>query len=215
MTRWGRCLLTDHGSFVVFNVYVPNSQGGPRLPFKMRWLRALRQAMQRERRKGKAVLLAGGTDGPGKWMGKAVFYMEISMGKSSMGGQTWGYNRVSECGRSTWGWRTGDEIPGITMGFQHFNIFQAGYGSLTTMVNSNHSNPLLSATAPQVGFELFENLELDGQGVYIKGKDQPIHLPFFFGFWSIPVSPDQSKDMVMLKKKESHHITLCGDLLNV
>eukprot|EP00435_Cladocopium_sp_Y103_P017263 s137_g4.t1 len=55
----GRCLLTDHGSFVVFNVYVPNSQGGPRLPFKMRWLRALRQAMQRERRKGKAVLLAG------------------------------------------------------------------------------------------------------------------------------------------------------------
>lgn len=55
----GRCLLTDHGSFVVFNVYVPNSQGGPRLPFKLRWLRALRQAMQRERRKGKAVLLAG------------------------------------------------------------------------------------------------------------------------------------------------------------
>lgn len=59
--------------------------------------------MQRARRKGKAVLLAGGTDGPGKWMGKAVFYMEISMGKSSMGGQTWGYNRVSECGPSTWG----------------------------------------------------------------------------------------------------------------
>ena len=32
----GRCLLTDHGNFVIFNVYVPNSQGGPRLPFKMR-----------------------------------------------------------------------------------------------------------------------------------------------------------------------------------
>ena len=36
----GRCLLTDHGSFVLFNVYVPNSQGGPRLPFKMRCLSA-------------------------------------------------------------------------------------------------------------------------------------------------------------------------------
>jgi len=55
----GRCLLTDHGSFVLFNVYVPNSQGGPRLPFKMRWLRALRAAMNRERCKGKAILLAG------------------------------------------------------------------------------------------------------------------------------------------------------------
>lgn len=55
----GRCLLTDHGSFVVFNVYVPNSAGGPRLPFKLRWLRALRAAMVREREAGKAVILAG------------------------------------------------------------------------------------------------------------------------------------------------------------
>ncbi|CAJ1405023.1 unnamed protein product [Effrenium voratum] len=54
----GRCLLTDHGAFVVFNVYVPNSAGG-RLPYKLRWLRALRHAMWRERSKGKAVLLAG------------------------------------------------------------------------------------------------------------------------------------------------------------
>lgn len=55
----GRCLLTDHGAFVVFNVYVPNSAGGPRLPFKMRWLRALRAAMTRAREAGKAVILAG------------------------------------------------------------------------------------------------------------------------------------------------------------
>jgi len=55
----GRCVLTDHGLFVVFNVYVPNSQGGLRLPFKIRWLRALRAAMQRERAKGKHVILAG------------------------------------------------------------------------------------------------------------------------------------------------------------
>merc|ERR1712224_797666 len=55
----GRCVLTDHGRFVVFNVYVPNSRGGVRLPFKMRWLRALRAAMQRERAKGKHVILAG------------------------------------------------------------------------------------------------------------------------------------------------------------
>ncbi|CAK9117209.1 unnamed protein product [Durusdinium trenchii] len=55
----GRCLLTDHGSFVLFNAYVPNAAGGPRLPFKLRWLRALKHAMWRERSKGKAVILAG------------------------------------------------------------------------------------------------------------------------------------------------------------
>eukprot|EP00929_Paragymnodinium_shiwhaense_P090810 TRINITY_DN50912_c0_g4_i1.p1 TRINITY_DN50912_c0_g4~~TRINITY_DN50912_c0_g4_i1.p1 ORF type:complete len:583 (-),score=142.05 TRINITY_DN50912_c0_g4_i1:112-1860(-) len=55
----GRCLLTDFGDFVIFNVYVPNGSGGSRLPYKMRWLRALRQAMQRERSNGKAVLLVG------------------------------------------------------------------------------------------------------------------------------------------------------------
>lgn len=55
----GRCLLTDHGHFVVFNVYVPNAAGGPRLPFKLRWLRALRAAMGRARAAGKAVVLAG------------------------------------------------------------------------------------------------------------------------------------------------------------
>ena len=55
----GRCILTDHGKFVVFNCYVPNSGGGPRIPYKQRWLRALRAAMQRERASGKAVLLVG------------------------------------------------------------------------------------------------------------------------------------------------------------
>ena len=55
----GRCIMTDHGEFVVFNVYVPNSSGGARVPYKQRWLRALRAAMQRQRERGKAVLLVG------------------------------------------------------------------------------------------------------------------------------------------------------------
>lgn len=55
----GRCLMTDHGPFVVFNVYVPNTSGGGRLPFKVRWLNALRAAMARARVAGKVVILAG------------------------------------------------------------------------------------------------------------------------------------------------------------
>ena len=53
-----RCLLTDHGAFVLFNVYVPNS-AGRRLPFKLRWLSALRAALQRALERGKRVILAG------------------------------------------------------------------------------------------------------------------------------------------------------------
>lgn len=31
----GRCIMTDHGGFVLFNVYVPNSSGGKRITFKL------------------------------------------------------------------------------------------------------------------------------------------------------------------------------------
>eukprot|EP00041_Stephanoeca_diplocostata_P020577 m.463736 g.463736 ORF g.463736 m.463736 type:complete len:221 (-) comp21611_c0_seq24:2633-3295(-) len=52
----GRCLVTDHGSFVVFNVYVPNSgMGSRRLPYKLKFLRRLREKMSEVRRGGKQV----------------------------------------------------------------------------------------------------------------------------------------------------------------
>jgi exonuclease III len=60
--REGRCLLTDHGAFVLFNVYVPTSGSSAayaNLPFKMQFLRALRAAMRAKRAAGRAVVLAG------------------------------------------------------------------------------------------------------------------------------------------------------------
>lgn len=53
----GRCIVTDHGSFVLFNVYVP-ALGGQPMSFKMRFLHALRRRMQ-EQRKRKPVILVG------------------------------------------------------------------------------------------------------------------------------------------------------------
>ena len=47
----GRCVLTDHGTFVLFNAYVPNGSGGKRLAYKLRWLTALRRAMAAERQR--------------------------------------------------------------------------------------------------------------------------------------------------------------------
>ncbi len=55
----GRCVMTDHGSFVLFNVYVPANSGQP-LSYKMKFLNALRCAMQNQRTKhNKKVILVG------------------------------------------------------------------------------------------------------------------------------------------------------------
>eukprot|EP01062_Namystynia_karyoxenos_P013090 TRINITY_DN14714_c1_g1_i1.p2 TRINITY_DN14714_c1_g1~~TRINITY_DN14714_c1_g1_i1.p2 ORF type:complete len:559 (+),score=185.19 TRINITY_DN14714_c1_g1_i1:82-1677(+) len=60
LDREGRCILTEHGNVSLFNVYVPNSgQGSKRLPYKMRFLSALRKRMQERRAKGQRVVLVG------------------------------------------------------------------------------------------------------------------------------------------------------------
>eukprot|EP00756_Hemistasia_phaeocysticola_P057592 Hpha_TRINITY_DN34196_c0_g1::TRINITY_DN34196_c0_g1_i1::g.75958::m.75958 len=60
LDREGRCVMTDHGEFCVFNVYVPNSSSGSkRLPFRMRFMTRLREAMKRRRDRGQAVVLCG------------------------------------------------------------------------------------------------------------------------------------------------------------
>ena len=55
----GRCVMTDHGTFVVFNVYVPAGGGQP-LSYKMKFLNSLRRAMKYQREThGKEVILVG------------------------------------------------------------------------------------------------------------------------------------------------------------
>ncbi|KAL7528537.1 hypothetical protein ACHAXR_002502 [Thalassiosira sp. AJA248-18] len=55
----GRCVMTDHGSFVCFNVYVPHSRDFETLTKKMKFLNSLHNAMGRQREKGKRVILVG------------------------------------------------------------------------------------------------------------------------------------------------------------
>ena len=56
----GRCLLTDHGAFVLLNVYAPTNGGNlSRMPFKVRFLNALRRKMESLRGQGRHVVLAG------------------------------------------------------------------------------------------------------------------------------------------------------------
>ena len=55
----GRCVMTDHGRFVLFNVYVPAGGGQP-LSYKMKFLTALRRAMRNQRENhNKEVILVG------------------------------------------------------------------------------------------------------------------------------------------------------------
>ena len=56
----GRCVMTNHGKFVLFNVYVPHGGRTPEgLASKMKFLNALRKAMDLQRKDGKAVMLVG------------------------------------------------------------------------------------------------------------------------------------------------------------
>ena len=55
----GRCVATDHGEFVLFNVYVPCSQDAAALTRKMKFLNALQVAMKKQRDGGKRVMLVG------------------------------------------------------------------------------------------------------------------------------------------------------------
>ena len=56
----GRCLLTDHNQFVIFNIYVPNSgQGHKRYPYKMKFLIALENAVKKQQLLGKYIIIAG------------------------------------------------------------------------------------------------------------------------------------------------------------
>lgn len=55
----GRCVMTDHGSFVVFNVYAPAGGGNP-LSYKMKFLNALKKCMDYQSEVfGKKVFLVG------------------------------------------------------------------------------------------------------------------------------------------------------------
>ncbi|KAK9805387.1 hypothetical protein WJX73_010257 [Symbiochloris irregularis] len=61
----GRVIITDHGAFVLINVYVPNAGGGkgsddrPRAAFKLQFMRALRDKVDALHATGKQVILVG------------------------------------------------------------------------------------------------------------------------------------------------------------
>ena len=62
VSKEGRVLVSDHGDFVLFNVYCPNAggEGRPRLEFKARFLEALWKKMEEWReRRGRRVVLVG------------------------------------------------------------------------------------------------------------------------------------------------------------
>jgi len=56
LDKQGRCIMTDHKSFVLFNVYVPCTNNGNN---KIEFLEALSAAMTAEREKGRHVILVG------------------------------------------------------------------------------------------------------------------------------------------------------------
>ena len=72
----GRCVLTDHGTFVLFNAYVPNGSGGKRLAYKLRWLTALRRSMAAVAVSLTWIFIASKVGSPGV----ALFEKELTSG---------------------------------------------------------------------------------------------------------------------------------------
>jgi hypothetical protein len=62
LRREGRVVATDHGAFVLINVYAPNAGDRPgcaRLGFKLRWFAALRERVEGLLAEGRQVVVAG------------------------------------------------------------------------------------------------------------------------------------------------------------
>lgn len=57
----GRCIITDHGLFILFNVYIPalSTDYEGRIVFKLQFLHVLHSKMDALRRTGRMVILAG------------------------------------------------------------------------------------------------------------------------------------------------------------
>lgn len=56
----GRIIVTDHGAFVLLNIYFPNGGSGPeRLQYKMEFYAAFREYVQRLRDEGREVVVGG------------------------------------------------------------------------------------------------------------------------------------------------------------
>lgn len=55
----GRVMLTDHGSFVLFNVYFPNSGNGDRLDYKMEFYKWFENLCDEYLKQGRQIIVAG------------------------------------------------------------------------------------------------------------------------------------------------------------
>ncbi len=55
----GRCVITDHGKFVLLNVYFPNDPSEERLQYKMRFHMAIECRIHDFIKHGRQVILAG------------------------------------------------------------------------------------------------------------------------------------------------------------
>ena len=55
----GRCLVTDHSDFILFNIYFPMHGGPDRLTYKIWFMRVLQENIEYLHTQGKSIVLAG------------------------------------------------------------------------------------------------------------------------------------------------------------
>ena len=101
----GRCVVTDHGAFVLFNCYCPNSGGGneDRVNFKMRFNRLLQTRVDRTSRRHRLARAHPRPTArePDSATGPVVFVVRAEQGCWQLGG-TWLWWGTSTCATRRW-----------------------------------------------------------------------------------------------------------------
>eukprot|EP01105_Mastigella_eilhardi_P003714 TRINITY_DN1484_c0_g1_i4.p1 TRINITY_DN1484_c0_g1~~TRINITY_DN1484_c0_g1_i4.p1 ORF type:complete len:463 (+),score=111.39 TRINITY_DN1484_c0_g1_i4:1149-2537(+) len=77
----GRCVVTDHGQFLLFNLYIPNAASPERLEFKLHYLEQLQRRVHALLKAGRQVILCGDWNIPPE--AKDVFSPKLYLRDSS------------------------------------------------------------------------------------------------------------------------------------
>lgn len=133
LDKQGRCIMTDHSFFVLFNVYVPCTNNGNN---KMEFLEALQAAMSAEREKGRHVILVGDLNIAHKprdrfWKWRPVCIEKI-FEIASQGGPNWAMDVKKNWPQVEKALKTREVVPRRTTNVATKTVFQKFQVRVTT-----------------------------------------------------------------------------------
>ncbi|KAG7366212.1 exodeoxyribonuclease III [Nitzschia inconspicua] len=194
----GRCVMTDHGEFVIFNVYVPAGGGQP-LSYKMKFLNALRRAMKRQRDQyHKKVILAGD--------------LNISHGKKDVHWASLCLDIDQLC-------QEVEQLPPgqLVEDLPEWKLQLAkSWPKIEATLQTKKVVPV-QTTNPRTNqqFEKYRmTVQVDGKQVFLGGyEESPRHCEHYFDFGPSYYECDDSKERILAEKKNMIDVQTVAELM--